>query len=168
MDGSEQVSANHGDKLSGARLRVRINLRNFACNAEKGVDCLIARGEFQASATERHDSAPASRTERPMRVQRSTTVTADHFAFSAVRRMSLSASVSASVASAAGSTRTLDVEAAARRIASTTDLPSRLIVRRLISAGIRARIKMRLPSGEALDANGHLAETPWSGQGGER
>jgi hypothetical protein len=95
-------------------------------------------------------------------------VTADHFAFGAARGISLSASVSASVATAAGSTRTLDVEAAARRIALTTNLPSRLVVRRLISAGIRARIKMRLPSGEALDSNGHLADAPWSGQGGER
>jgi hypothetical protein len=103
-----------------------------------------------------------------MRPQRSTMVTADHFVFGAPRRMSLSASVAASVAAAAGSTRTLDVEAAGRRIASATNLPSRLVVRRLISAGIRARIEMRLPSGEALDQNGHLSDRPSSGPGGER
>jgi hypothetical protein len=103
-----------------------------------------------------------------MRPQRSTMVTADHLAFGPTRPISLSASVSASVASAASSTRSLDVEAAARRISLTTRLPSRLIVRRLISAGIRAHIKMRLPSGETLGRNGHLADGPWSGQGGER
>jgi hypothetical protein len=103
-----------------------------------------------------------------MRPQRSTMVTKDYFAFGVARRISLSASVAASVASAAGSTRTLDVEAAARRIAVATNLPSRLVVRRLISAGIRARIDMRLPSGEALDLNGQLSDGPSSRPGGER
>src|SRR5215208_8213348 len=103
-----------------------------------------------------------------MRPQRSTIATTDDLAFGSVRPISLSASVSASVASAASSTQTLDVGAAAWRIALTTRLPSRLIVRRLISAGIRAHIKMRLPSGETLGRNGHLTDGPWSGQGGER
>ena len=100
-----------------------------------------------------------------MAPQRSTMVTGDHVPFGSARRISLSASVSASVASAASSTQALDIEAAARRIALSTNLPARLIERRLISAGSRARIKMRLPSGEVLGRSGHLTDAPWSGQG---